>query len=134
MQMGRMGAEDPLNSAGRSSQPHLLLQPVGDAPRDHRELRRVQAARPWQVDDDFVPDPPRPARENQDAITQPHRLPGVVRDKEDGQAVLAPQPLELLVEQVAGDGVEGGERLIHQEHIGVLGESSSERDALLHAA
>src|SRR5581483_8823035 len=43
-------------------------------------------------------------------------------------------PLELVVEQVAGDGVESAERLVHEEHGSVLGEGPGQRHPLAHAA
>ena len=48
--------------------------------------------------------------------------------------MLAPDPLELVVEDVAGHGVERAERLVHEQHVGVLRERAGERDALAHAA
>ena len=48
--------------------------------------------------------------------------------------VAAPHALELLVQQVARDGVERGERLVHEEHGAVLREGAGEGDALAHAA
>ena len=38
------------------------------------------------------------------------------------------------MEQVAGDGVERRERLIHQEHVCILCQRSSQGHAVLHAA
>ncbi len=38
------------------------------------------------------------------------------------------------MQQVAGHRVEGAERLVHQQHVGILGERAGERDALPHAA
>ena len=47
---------------------------------------------------------------------------------------ILPESLELVVEQVAGHGVEGAEGLVHQQDVGVLGEGPGEGDALAHAA
>ena len=44
------------------------------------------------------------------------------------------RPLELVVQQVAGHGVERAERLVHQQDVGVLGEGAGQRDPLAHAA
>ena len=38
------------------------------------------------------------------------------------------------MEDVAGHRVERAERLVHEEHVGVLGERAGERDPLAHAA
>ena len=48
--------------------------------------------------------------------------------------VARPQRFELVVQAVAGHRVERAERLVHQQHVGVLGERAGERDALAHAA
>ena len=50
------------------------------------------------------------------------------------RAGLLPDALELVVQDVAGHGVEGAERLVHQEHLGLLGEGPGQGDALAHAA
>ena len=47
---------------------------------------------------------------------------------------LAPEALELVVQQVARHRVERAERLVHQQHVGVLRQRPRERDALAHAA
>ena len=44
-----------------------------------------------------------------------------------------PDPLELVVEDVAGHGVERAERLVHQQDVGVLGEGPGQGHALTHA-
>jgi len=80
-----------------------------------------------------VGDAPRPAREDQHPISQTHRLARVVRDEENGQPGLRPEPFQLLVQQVARDGVERRERLIHQEHVGVLRQRTGKSYPLLHA-
>ena len=54
-------------------------------------------------------------------------------DEHDGAAG-PPDPFELLVQQVAGDRVERGERLVHQQHRAVLRERAGQGDALAHAA
>src|SRR6266446_3514756 len=76
----------------------------------------------------------RPAREDQHAIAQAHSLARVVRDEEDGEAALLPQTLQLLMQEVASDGVESCERLVHQKDVRVLCKCASQRDTLLHAA
>ena len=48
--------------------------------------------------------------------------------------VARPERLELVVQQVARHRVERAERLVHQQHVGVLRERAGERDALAHAA
>ena len=50
------------------------------------------------------------------------------------EAAIAPEALELVVEEVAGHGVEGAERLVHEQDLGLLGEGAGEGDPLAHAA
>ena len=49
-------------------------------------------------------------------------------------ARLRPDPGQLVVQHVPGDGVERGERLVHQQQLAVLGERAGQRHALPHAA
>ena len=46
---------------------------------------------------------------------EPHRLAHVVGDEDDRRPGLPPDPRQLVVQQVAGDGVERGERLVHEQ-------------------
>ena len=73
------------------------------------------------------------AREQDDAVTESDRLADVVGDEEDAHPGLAPDPLDFVVERVAGHGIEGAERLVHEEHVGALAERPGERDPLTHA-
>ena len=74
------------------------------------------------------------ACQQHDAVAEARRLTHVVRDEHDGEPCLAPHVLELVVQQVARDGVERAERLVHEEDIRVLREGAGERDPLAHAA
>ena len=86
------------------------------------------------VDGEISATRPGPAREQHDPIAEPHRLAHVVGHEDHGLARLAPHGLELVVEAVARHGVERAERLVHQQHLGVLRERAGERDPLAHAA
>ncbi|MET4278485.1 hypothetical protein ABIB68_006587 [Bradyrhizobium sp. F1.2.2] len=46
----------------------------------------------------------------------------------------APDPQQFTLQRLARLGVERGERLVHQQHLGIIGEASRDRDTLLHAA
>ena len=65
---------------------------------------------------------------------EPGRLPDVVGHEQHRQRPLGADPLQLVVQQVAGHRVEGTERLVHQQHVGVLGQRAGQRDPLPHAA
>ena len=45
-----------------------------------------------------------------------------------------PDLQQLVLQLLAGHGVERAERLVHQHDLGVVGEHARDRDALLHAA
>ena len=45
-----------------------------------------------------------------------------------------PDPQQLALQIFARLGVERGERLVHQENVGIVGEAAGDRHALLHAA
>ncbi len=45
-----------------------------------------------------------------------------------------PDPLDLVVQVVAGHGVERAERLVHEDDLRVLGQAAGERHAVAHAA
>ena len=47
---------------------------------------------------------------------EPGRLADVVRDEQHGELALAPDPLQLVVQDVPGHRVERAERLVHQQH------------------
>ena len=74
-------------------------------------MRRGRGTSTVEVGDD----PARPARQQHDPVAEADRLADVVGDEEHGQARVPPEPFELVVEQVTGDGVEGAEGLVHQQ-------------------
>ena len=77
---------------------------------------------------------PGPGRQDDDAVAEPGRLADVVGDEQHGQAAVAHERVELVVQHVAGHRVEGAERLVHQQDVGVLGERPGQRRPLAHAA
>ena len=79
-------------------------------------------------------DPARARRHDDDAVAEAGRLADVVGDEQHRQAPVADERVELLVERVAGHRVEGAERLVHQQDVGVLGERPGQRAALAHPA
>ena len=89
---------------------------------------------PLDVDRVLLDDPTRPARQQHHPVAEAHRLAHVVGHEEHREAGLAPEPLELVVQHVAGHGVERAERLVHEQDVGLLRERARERDALAHAA
>ena len=71
---------------------------------------------------------------DRDPVAEQDGLVDVVGDEDDGLAEVALEALELLLERAAADGVDGAERLVHQQHGRVGGERAGDPDALLLAA
>ena len=69
-----------------------------------------------------------------DPVAELHGLVDVVRDEDDRLAHLALEPEELALQPLAGDGVDGAERLVHQQHRGVGAQRARHADALALAA
>ena len=68
------------------------------------------------------------------AVGQDHRLALVVRDEDRRDADPRLDLLQLEAHLVAPPGVEIGERLVEQQHIGIADQRPRQRDALLLAA
>ena len=82
----------------------------------------------------LVGDAARAAREQDDPVAESNGLTHVVRHEHDGQIGGGPQRFELVVEKIAGHGIECTEWLVHQEEVSALGERPSESNALAHTA
>ena len=67
-------------------------------------------------------------------VAEPDRLPHVVCHEDNGQSPAGADPVELVVEQVPGHRVQRAERLVHQQHVGFLGQRAGQRHPLPHAA
>src|SRR5438105_992005 len=73
-------------------------------------------------------------REQQDAVPDPYRFRDGVGDEEDGEARVLPEAQELLLHLAAGERVEGGERLVHEQDVRLDRHRAGDRHPLLHAA
>ena len=82
----------------------------------------------------FGDDPARPGGHHQDAVTEHDRLFQAVGDEERGGAGGLGEVQQLVLEDRPQLGVEGRERLVHQQDFGFDGEGAGDRDALPHAA
>ena len=58
----------------------------------------------------------------------------VVRDEEHRRPALLPDPGQFLLQRHARLRVDAGERLVHQQHVGLVGQRPHHADPLLHAA
>jgi hypothetical protein len=77
---------------------------------------------------------PGPRRHHHDAAREIDALVDRMRDEDDGAAELALQPQDIVVELEAGDLVERGEGLVHEQQLRPQRERAGDRDAHLHAA
>jgi hypothetical protein len=69
--------------------------------------------------------------EDDDLVAQQERLVDVVRHEDDGLVEVALQADGLGLQFAAHDRVDGAERLVHQQDVGVGGEPAGDADALL---
>ena len=102
--------------------------------RELGDLERVEPTRTLDVDRVLLDDPTGSARQQDHAVAEAHGLAHVVGHEDHGEPRLAPQPLELVVQHVAGHGVERAERLVHEQDVGLLRERARQRHPLAHAA
>src|SRR2546423_1945810 len=97
------------------------------------ELDAIQVTRSRELDYEFLLHPTRMRRKKEDPITQTNRFADVVGDKDNGFASRFPNALEIAIKLLAGEGIEGGEGLIHQEDSGIRREGAGQSDPLFHS-
>ena len=78
-----------------------------------------------------VLDDPRAHVEDRDPVAELHGLVEVVRDEHDRLAQLLLQAQQLVLQPLAGDGVDGAERLVHQQDRRVGRQGPGHPDPLL---
>src|SRR5262249_45603985 len=93
-----------------------------------------QAARARKGDAHVRDERARPARHHQHSVRKEDRFADSVGDEEHGLLIALPDVEQCRVHFVAGDGVEGAERLVHQEQRGIVDERAADRDPLAHPA
>src|SRR5262249_54475047 len=72
-------------------------------------------------------------RHHNDAVRQENGLRNAVGHKQDSKRILLPYPLQIEVHLVARQGIEGAERLVHEEQPWPVHESATDQDARPHA-
>ena len=72
--------------------------------------------------------------QHDDAVGQPDGLVDVMGHEDDGPTQPRPQLDHQILHAQAGLGVERGEGLVHEHHVGLAGEHPGKADALAHAA
>ena len=108
---------------------------VGHLGGERADLRRVDAPGPRDRARRRSPCT-RPGRGDMTTIRSPRRAASRTLWVTNSTVVraVADEGVELLVQGVAGHRVEGAERLVHQQDVGVLGQRPGQRAALAHAA
>ena len=95
-----------------------------------RIVERGDGPRPRQVDRDVGHDPRRARRQHDHPVGDQDRLGDAVGHDHDGRRGPLPEPQQLQVESLAGQGVERAERFVEQQDLGLQGEGSRQRHAL----
>ncbi|MCY1440141.1 hypothetical protein D9M71_564030 [compost metagenome] len=97
--------------------------------------QRHALARARQVDLEDVADGGRGAvAHHHDAVGEQHGLVDVVGDHDHRVAEVGVDLHQRVLQVGAGQRVEGAERFVHQQHLGLHGQRPADADALLHAA
>ena len=72
--------------------------------------------------------------EDQGALGEESSFGDGVGDEDDGDLACLPEVVELFVQGLSGDGIEGGEGFIEEEEFGIGDQSAGEGDAHAHSA
>jgi hypothetical protein len=99
------------------------------------EIRKggiVDAARARKVDVENLADASRVRREQNDAVSKADSFTNIMRDEHDGLSALSEDALNVSIELIARECVEGGKGFVHQQHTGVRREAAGKRNALAH--
>src|SRR4051794_8896769 len=104
-------------------------------PKEFRMLSGGELiARPWQADVDDIGQAAGVGVQRKHAIAEVNGFVEVVRHEQRGRAALLDEPGDLVLQRLAGQGVERPERFVHQENTRTLGEAARDLNPLLHAA
>src|SRR5437763_1590897 len=126
-----------LTSPGLARNAHLLLDARADQVLVLDEARLAfdaQLAWARQVDLDDLLDASGPSGEHGHPVAQVDRLLDVVGDEERSLARPRPDLEQLQLHELAGLGVERGERLVQQQHLRIRCQGAGQVDPLLHPA
>ena len=70
---------------------------------------------------------------HEEAVPQVEGLLYAVGDQNDRLARLLPELQDETLHLLPGEGIEGTQRLVHEDDLGIVGEASGQGDPLLHA-
>src|SRR5439155_10611420 len=111
----------------RGKEPGLVLEEF-----DARD--QLEATRPLELDRDVELDPARPIRHHENAVGQEDGLVDVVCHEEDREPVLLSDARQELLHELARLGVEGAERLVHEQYLWTVRERPGDGNTLAHPA
>src|SRR5216683_2620096 len=112
-------------------------QPLTQVRQDRLELRGSRdLAWPGPLERNRNPrlDPSRPTAHDVYDVPEEHRLTDVVGDEHRGPVHSRRQQRELVLEYLLREGIEGTERLVHEQQRRIHGERTGQVGSLLHAA
>src|SRR5947209_1585124 len=92
-------------------------------------VRTVSTA---EIDVKHLLEPSGSRGEYRNALAEVHRLIDAMRDEHDRLASGSPDAQYFVLQQLSCLRVKGCERLVHQQDVGVVGETAGDRDPLLH--
>jgi hypothetical protein len=81
-----------------------------------------------------MPEAARRSRHHHDLIGQKHRLLDRMRDEQHRFAITLPDVEQIVLQPCARMCIQRAERLVHEQHLGMISKRPRQRDALLHAA
>ena len=96
--------------------------------------RRQLVARPLQPDRQRLDDAAGIGGQRDDAVAEIDRFLEIVGDEHGGDAALAGEPRDLVLQALTRHRVERAERLVHQHDARLLRQAARDLHALLHAA
>src|ERR1700722_6632458 len=99
-----------------------------------RDIRIVPSARPFGGDGYPGRKPPRLAHDRDDFVGQIHSFTDGMRHEQNGLLCCVVNARELMLQALARDRIERGERLVHEQNIGIHRERPRQRNALPLAA
>src|SRR5215475_12696441 len=112
----------------------LILEMCGQFHAKLFAFAREEISRPVHCDRNNRLDAAWPGGENDDAVRQCNRLVDMVCYKEHRCSAASPHIDKEVLHSLAGLHVEGGKRLVHQQHLGLHCQRTRDGDTLAHAA
>ncbi len=107
---------------------------IADVVGEKWRCRYGEGSRPRQLDVDDAADRSGTRAHDRDPRPEEDCLCNGMGDQNDSLARAQPDILELDIHRLAGERIQGPERLVHQQQLRLVYKCAADRDALLHAA